>query len=30
MALDELGLVEAIEWQALQFQTRTGIAVEYE
>jgi PAS domain S-box-containing protein len=29
MALDELGLVEAIEWQALQFQTRTGIAVEY-
>ncbi len=30
MALDELGLVEAIEWQALQFETRTGIAVEYE
>jgi PAS domain S-box-containing protein len=30
MALDELGLVEAIEWQALQFQTRTEIAVEYE
>jgi signal transduction histidine kinase len=30
MALDELGLVEAIEWQALQFQTRTGIVVEYE
>ena len=30
MALDELGLVEAIEWQAQQFQTRTGIAVEYE
>jgi len=30
MALDELGLVEAVEWQALQFQTRTGIAVEYE
>jgi PAS domain S-box-containing protein len=30
MALDELGLVEAIEWQALQFQTRTGLAVEYQ
>ena len=30
MALDELGLVEAIEWQALQFETRTGIAVEYQ
>jgi PAS domain S-box-containing protein len=30
MALDELGLVEAIEWQAQQFQTRTGLAVEYE
>ena len=30
MALDELGLVEAVEWQARQFQTRTGIAVEYE
>ena len=30
MALDELGLVEAIEWQALQFENRTGIAVEFE
>jgi PAS domain S-box-containing protein len=30
MALDELGLVEAAEWQSRQFQTRTGIAVEYE
>jgi len=30
MALDELGLVEAIEWQALQFENRTGIDVQYE
>lgn len=30
MALDELGLPEAIEWQARQFETRTGIAVSYE
>jgi len=30
MALDELGLVEAIEWQALQFETRTGIVLEFE
>jgi signal transduction histidine kinase len=29
-ALDELGLVEAIEWQAQQFENRTGIAVQYE
>jgi PAS domain S-box-containing protein len=29
MALDELGLVEAIEWQARQFESRTGIAVQY-
>lgn len=29
MALDELGLVEAIEWQARQFENRTGIAVQY-
>jgi len=29
MALDELGLVEAIEWQALQFGTRTGMTVQY-
>ncbi len=27
VGLDELGLVEAIEWQARQFETRTGIAV---
>lgn len=30
MALDELGLVEAIELQALQFETRTGIDIQYE
>jgi PAS domain S-box-containing protein len=30
MALDELGLVAAIEWQARQFEHRTGIAVQYE
>ena len=30
VALDDLGLVEAIEWQALQFQTRSGIDVRYE
>lgn len=30
IALDELGLVEAIEWQARQFESRTGIAVQYE
>jgi PAS domain S-box-containing protein len=30
MALDELGLVAAIEWQALQFEGRTGIVVGYE
>jgi PAS domain S-box-containing protein len=30
IALDELGLVEAIEWQARQFESRTGIAVKYE
>lgn len=29
-ALDELGLVEAIEWQAGQFENRTGIAVQYD
>jgi signal transduction histidine kinase len=28
IALDELGLIEAIEWQAQQFQSRTGITVE--
>lgn len=28
--LDVLGLEEAIEWQARQFETRTGIAVRYE
>ncbi len=28
IALDELGLTEAIEWQALQFQERTGIIVQ--
>jgi PAS domain S-box-containing protein len=28
LALDELGLVEAIKWQAQQFQDRTGIIVE--
>lgn len=27
IALDELGLIEAIEWQAQQFQARTGIIV---
>jgi PAS domain S-box-containing protein len=30
MALDELGLVAAIECQAQQFETRTGIAVRYQ
>jgi len=30
MALDELGLVEAIEWQVLQFENRTGVSVQYE
>lgn len=30
IALDELGLVEAIEWQARQFESRTGIVVDYE
>ena len=30
MVLDELGLVEALEWQALQFERRTGIAVQFE
>jgi PAS domain S-box-containing protein len=29
MALDELGLVEAIELQTAQFETRTGIAVQF-
>jgi PAS domain S-box-containing protein len=29
MVLDELGLVDAIEWQTAQFETRTGIAVQY-
>lgn len=29
VALDELGLVEAIEWQALQFHSRTGIPVQF-
>jgi signal transduction histidine kinase len=29
-ALDDLGLTEAIEWQALQFQERTGITVQCE
>jgi len=28
--LDDLGLVEAIEWQAREFEARTGIAVHYE
>src|SRR5262249_11603937 len=28
IALDALGLIEAIKWQAQQFQTRTGITVE--
>jgi two-component system sensor histidine kinase UhpB len=30
IALDELGLVEAIEWHARQFESRTGIVVQYE
>ena len=30
VALDTLGLTEAIEWQARQFQERTGITVEYD
>ena len=30
IALDELGLVEAIESQARQFESRTGLAVDYE
>jgi PAS domain S-box-containing protein len=30
IALDELGLVEAIEWQVRQFGSRTDIAVQYE
>ncbi|HXM36681.1 MAG TPA: ATP-binding protein, partial [Pyrinomonadaceae bacterium] len=29
-ALDDLGLVEAIEWQAHQFQVRTGIIVQWD
>lgn len=28
--LDDLGLVEAIKWQAKEFETRTGIAVHYD
>jgi two-component system sensor histidine kinase UhpB len=30
IVLDELGLVEALEWQALQFEHRAGIAVQFE
>jgi PAS domain S-box-containing protein len=30
MILDELGLVEAFEWQALQFEHRTGTTVQFE
>lgn len=30
IGLDDLGLIEAIEWQARQFQERTGIVVEWD
>jgi PAS domain S-box-containing protein len=30
IALDELGLVEAVEWQARQFENRTGITVDFD